>query len=218
MRNPLSTPARRRFARASAPLVGLLLAGMLVWQGSNAAFTATTTSPNNAWNAGTVTLTSNTGAAGAFVQTGNAVFSVANIKPGSTGFACVTVRSTGSVPGVGRFYVQNVTGTIAPALAPQIRLTVDVGALPNGTGPGTNVPASCTGAPVLSNVISNVALTSLPTTYAAATSSWTLAGGTGVTENRVYRITWTFDTTGTNAGDNLLQGRSAGADFVWEVQ
>ena len=64
------------------------------------------------------------------------------------------------------------------------------------------MPASCTGAPVLSNVISNVALTSLPTTYAAATSSWTLAGGTGVTENRVYRITWTFDTTGTNAGDN----------------
>jgi hypothetical protein len=198
--------------------VGLLLAGMLVWQGSNAAFTASTTSPNNAWNAGTVTLTSNTGAAGAFVQTGNAVFSVSNIKPGSTGTACVTVRSTGSVPGNGRFYVQNVTGTIVPALAPQIKLTVDVGALPNGTGAGTAIPASCAGLPAVSNVVSNVALTALPTAYAAATNSWTLAGGTGVTENRVYRITWVFDTTGTNAGDNLLQGRSAGADFVWEAQ
>jgi hypothetical protein len=219
MFSPLSTPGRRRLARAAAPLVGLLLAGMLAWQGSNAAFTASTSSPGNAWNSGTVTLTSNTGAGGSFVQTGNATFSVSNIKPGSTGTACVTVRSTGSVPAVGRFYVQNVTGTIAPALAPQITLTVESGALPNGTGAGTSIPASCTGTlPAFTPVVSNVALTALPTSYAAATNSWTLAGGTGVTENRVYRITWTFATTGTNAGDNLLQGRSAGAEFVWEVQ
>jgi hypothetical protein len=218
MRRTMSNRSARRAVRATAPLVGLLLAGVMVWQGSNAAFTASTSAPANAWNAGTVTLTSNTGAAGAFVTTGNAVFSVSNIKPGSTGTACVTVRSTGSVPAAGRFYLQNVTGTIAPALAPQIKLTVDVGTLPNGTGAGSTIPASCAGAPAFTNVTTNVALTSYPASYAAATNSWALAGGTAVTENRVYRITWTFDTTGTNPGDNLLQGRSAGADFVWEVQ
>ena len=214
----LASRSQRRALRAGAPLLGLLAAGLLVWQGSTAAFTASTTSPANAWNAGTVALTSNTGAAGAFVVNGTARFSVANIKPGQTGQACVTVRSTGTVPGNGRFYVQGVTGTIAPALAPQIQLTVDVGTLPNGTGAGATIPSSCAGAPALTNVLTNVALTALPTSYAASTNSWTLAGGTGVTENRVYRITWTFATTGTNAGDNLLQGRSAGADFVWEVQ
>jgi hypothetical protein len=214
----ISTPTRRRIVRALAPLCGLMLAGGLVWQGSNAAFTATTNAPGNAWNAGTVNLTSNTGAAGAFVASGTARFAVSNIKPGDTGTACVTVRSTGTSPSIGRFYVQNVTGTIAPALAPQIKLTVGYGTLPNGTGVGTNIPAACTGAPAITNYITNIALTALPTSYAAAANSWTLAGGTGVTENRVYRITWSFDTTGTNAGDNLLQGRSAGADFVWEVQ
>jgi len=213
-----TTRSQRRMVRAIAPVVGLLAAGLLVWQGSYAAFTASTSSPGNSWTSGTVALTNNTGAAGAFVVTGTASFSVTNIKPGQSGSACVTVRSTGTVAGNGRFYVQNVTGTLAPALAPQIQLTVDVGALPNGTGAGTSIPASCAGAPALANIINGVALNALPTSYGATGNSWTLAGGTGVTENRVYKITWTFATTGTNAGDNLLQGRSAGADFVWEVQ
>jgi hypothetical protein len=214
----LESRSQRRAVRALAPLVGLMAAGLLVWQGSTAAFTASTTSPSNAWNAGTVALTNNTGAGGTFVTNGTASFTVANIKPGQTGQACVTVRSTGSVPAAGRFYVQNVTGTIAPALAPQIQLTVESGTLPNGTGAGATIPASCAGAPAFTPVLTNTALTALPTSYAAAANSWTLAGGTAVTENRVYRITWNFATTGTNAGDNLLQGRSAGADFVWEVQ
>lgn len=219
MRHPttLSPRRRRTILRASAPFIGLLIAGMLVWQGSNAAFTASTSAAGNAWNAGTVSLQNNS-VDGTFRSAGQATFSVNNIKPGSTGTACVTVRSTGSVPSTGRFYVQNVTGTIAPALAPQIQLSVEVGALPNGTGAGTSIPASCAGAPAFSAVLTNVALTAMPGSYAAAGNSWTLAGGTAVTENRVYRITWTFATTGTNAGDNLLQGRSAGADFVWEVQ
>jgi hypothetical protein len=212
------TPRHRRtLVRATAPFIGLLIAGTLVWQGSNAAFTASTAAAGNAWNAGTVSLQNNS-VDGTFRQAGQATFNVSNIKPGSTGSACVTVRSTGTVPSNGRFYVQNVTGTIAPALAPQIQLTVESGTLPNGVGAGTNIPASCAGAPAFTPVLTNVALTSLPTSYATAANSWTLAGGAAVTENRVYRITWTFATTGTNAGDNLLQGRTAGADFVWEVQ
>lgn len=213
----LSARRKRTMVRAAAPFVGLLIAGTLVWQGSNAAFTASTSAAGNAWNSGTVALQNNS-VDGTFRTSGQATFSVNNIKPGSTGTACVSVRSTGTVPSTGRFYVQNVTGTIAPALAPQIQLSVEVGALPNGTGAGSAIPASCAGAPSLSPVLSNVALTAMPGSYTAATNSWTLGGGTGVTENRVYRITWTFATTGTNAGDNLLQGRSAGANFVWEVQ
>jgi hypothetical protein len=34
----------------------------------------------------------------------------------------------------------------------------------------------------------------------------------------VYRLSWTFATTGTNAGDNLLQGKTVTAGFTWELQ
>lgn len=41
---------RRRLARAIAPAVGLLAAGLLVWQGSYAAFSASTNATNNVWH------------------------------------------------------------------------------------------------------------------------------------------------------------------------
>ena len=46
-------PRRRRALRAAAPVAGLLAAGLLVWQGSYAAFSATTSNTNDAWSTGT---------------------------------------------------------------------------------------------------------------------------------------------------------------------
>lgn len=212
------SPRQRRFVRAAAPIAGLALAGLLAWQGSTAAFTASTRSTGNAWDAGTLTLTSNTGGGGSFVAIGTAVFTVTGIKPGSTGTACVTVRSTGSAPGIGRFYVTNVVGTIPPALAPRIALTVESAALPDGSGPSSTIPSTCAGAPAMTVLHTAQALTDLPSSYDSALDSWWVAGGAGATQNRVYRITWTFTSAGTTSADNLLQGRSAGADLVWEIR
>jgi len=196
--------------RSAAPVVGLLVAGLLVWQGSNAAFTATTTSPNNAWTAGTVALDNNSNA-GNFAVTGAATFSVSNIKPGDTLTRCVTVRSTGSVAGGGRFYATNVTG----ALAPRINITVD-SASATVTAGVSSVPANCTGIGTTTAVLPSTALGSLPASYLAAANSWTLTGTTG--EARVYRITYDFVSTGNNVTDNTFQGTTAGATFNWEVQ
>ena len=45
---------RRRFVRATAPAFGLLAAGLLVWQGSYAAFSATTQDTTNTWGSATL--------------------------------------------------------------------------------------------------------------------------------------------------------------------
>jgi hypothetical protein len=206
----LSSPSRRSLARSAAPVVGLLVAGLLVWQGSTAAFTATTTSPGNSWTAGTVALDNNSNA-GVFAVTGAATFNVNNVKPGDTLTRCVTVRSNGSVAGGGRFYATAVTG----ALAPRIFLTVD-SAPATVTAGVSSVPANCAGIGTTTAVLPSTALGSLPTSYATAANSWTLTGTAG--EARVYRITYDFVSTGSNVTDNTFQGTSAGATFNWEVQ
>jgi hypothetical protein len=206
-----STLSRRRTLRAAVPVVGILAAGLLVWQGSNAAFTATTTAGTNSWTAGTLSLQNNS-VDGVFRTAGQATFNVSNIKPGDTLTRCVTVQSGGTTAGAGRFFVTGVTG----ALAPQIQLTVDQGAATVTAGTSNVNPTTCAGFTSAGNVATNVALGTLPGSYAAATNSWAVAGTAG--EARAYRITYTFASTGSNAGDNLLQGTSAGAVFNWEVQ
>ena len=50
----MSVSTRRRAVRAIAPVAGLLAAGLLVWQGSYAAFSATSSNTANAWTTGEV--------------------------------------------------------------------------------------------------------------------------------------------------------------------
>jgi hypothetical protein len=176
-----------------------------VWQGSNAAFTATTTSPGNSWTAGTVALENNA-IDGTFRNVGQTTFSVTDIKPGDSDEACITVRSQGTVPGNGRFFVSNVTGTPGPGLGDlttQIDLTVEA---------GTGSAVDCSDFTSASTVLSSVPLSSAPASYAAAANSWALAGTAG--ETRTYRVSYTFD----SAAGNAYQGSSAGATFNWEVQ
>ena len=54
---------KRHLIRIIAPAVGLLAAGLLVWQGSYAAFSATTVDTNNAWSSGSLVLQNNGGTA-----------------------------------------------------------------------------------------------------------------------------------------------------------
>lgn len=206
---------RRRALRAAAPVAGLLAAGLLVWQGSSAAFSATTYNTADTWTSGQLALQNN-GGTGTYSASTSAIFGAAaasqtNLKPGSTDVKCLTVESTGSMAGALKFFVPAVTGDAG--LAGQIRLTIDAAPVLAAT----NVAANCTGFPATgtTSVANAVALSALPTSYAGAGTSLAVAAGT---QRVAYRFSWTFATTGTNAGDNLLQGKSAAADFNFEIQ
>ena len=80
----------------------------------------------------------------------------------------------------------------------------------------TNVAANCTNFPGtgLTSVASGTALSAFASTYAGATGV-TVATGT---QRVAYRIQWTVNSTGTNAGDNALQSSTAQADLNFEIQ
>lgn len=211
----MSRPNRRRAVRAVAPVAGLLAAGLLVWQGSYAAFSASTDNTGDAWTTGTLALTNNGGGA-AYSGVTTGIFGTGasqpetNMKPGATGFKCITVQSTGNLAGNLKLFRGTISGTNGAALAPQLALTVTAASVTAAT----NVPSDCTGFPGGATSIYSGTLTGMPTTYGVQTG---MAVGTG-TQRVAYRIAWTFNSTGSNPGDNALQGSSAIADLTWEIQ
>jgi hypothetical protein len=206
---PQQSERRRRVIRATAPAFGLLAAGLLVWQGSYAAFSATTVDTNNAWASGSLALTNNGGGA-AYSASTSATFGGTNLKPGSTGTTCLTVKSVGTSAGTLAMYESSLADS-APSLGAQIQLTITEGV------PATDVQANCTGFPVagLTTVATNQPLSTFPTTYATATGTTAVAAGTVL---EAYKVVWTFASTGTNPGDTALMGKTATAGFTWEIQ
>jgi hypothetical protein len=199
---------RRRVVRATAPAAGLLAAGLLVWQGSYAAFSATTVDTGNAWAAGNLVLTNNGGTATYSAAT-TATFGGTNLKPGSTGTTCLTVKSTGNAAGTLAMYRSSLADS-APSLGAQLQLTVTEGV------PATDVLANCTGFPTtgVTTVATNQPLSTFATTYAGGVPV-AVASGTVL---EAYKVVWTFATTGTNAGDSALMGKTVTAGFTWELQ
>ena len=200
---------KRHLIRIIAPAVGLLAAGLLVWQGSYAAFSATTVDTGNTWAAGSLVLTNNGGTA-VYAAATTATFGGANLKPGSTGTTCLTVKSTGSAAGTLAMY-RSALADSAPSLGAQIQLTVTEGV------PATDVQANCTGFPVagLTTVATNQPLSTFPSSFATATGTTPVAAGTVL---EAYKVVWTFVTTGTNPGDTALMGKTVTAGFTWEIQ
>jgi hypothetical protein len=206
---PKQTERRRRVVRATAPAFGLLAAGLLVWQGSYAAFSATTVDTNNAWASGSLALTNNGGGA-VYSASTSATFGGTNLKPGSTGTTCLTVKSIGTSAGTLAMYESSLVDS-SPSLGAQIQLTITEGV------PATDVQANCTGFPVagLTTVATNQPLSTFPTTFATATGTTPVATGTVL---EAYKVTWNFVTTGTNPGDTALMGKTVTAGFTWEIQ
>ncbi len=200
---------RRRAIRTVAPLAGLLAVGLLAWQSSYSAFSATTDNGTESWTTGQLALVNNGGTA-TYAGSTTAVFNDTNLKPGSTSTKCITVKSTGSIAGSLHFYRSALTDS-SPSIGSQLQLTIDAAPV------ASDVLANCTGFPAtgLTNVASAVALTSLPTTYATSTGNMAVAAGNVLV---AYRLTYTLATTGTNAGDNLLMNKTATAGFTWELQ
>ena len=196
---------RRRALRAATPLAALLVAALLIWQGSNAAFSATTDNTNDTWATGNMVLTNNGGGT-SYAGSTAALFNEGNLKPGDTGVKCITVHSAGSLAGNLRLYRGSITGTNSAALAAVIDVTVDAVAV----SAATNVQANCTGyTGGTSGAVFTGTLNGMPTTYAGATGT-AVAGGA---QRVVYRIGWTINATAGNG----VQSSSAIANLNWEI-
>jgi hypothetical protein len=207
----MSRTTRRRAIRAVAPVAGLLAAGLLVWQGSYAAFSATTTSPSNSWATGQVTLKNNTNA-GAYQATGVAAFSVTNLAPSATASVkCITVESSGTLPGAVKFYTTGVTPSVAGTNQVSSNISVTVTEQTTGVT-ANNVAADCTGFTGSTPVASGL-LNALPSTY--GTGGGTFAPTGAATQYAAYKISYVFN-PGPAVAD--VQGKTANATFVWELQ
>lgn len=196
MRTP-SNRTRKILALSGGP-IAILLAGLMVWQGSQAAFVAETYNAGNNWQAGSVTL-SNDG-------TGGAMFSIGNLVPGQTGSHCIVVTATG-VAGVVKTYTEN---SVPDGLENNITMKVE-----QGTG-GTY--GDCTGFTPIATYGTQPLATLLTdaSSYATGVLPWTTTSGT---TTKSYKFTWTFDTTGlTPAQVNALEGKSVRTDIEWELQ
>jgi hypothetical protein len=193
-----SIRTRRIVSRSGGP-VAVLLAGLLVWQGSNAAFTAETHNAGNNWETGSVLLTDD--------DNGAAMFAVANLTPGNTGQKCIEVTASSTVAGVVKTYVQSLT---AGGLQNNIMITIERGA------PGDFADCSTFAATATEARQTLAALYASHASFATGVLNWTK--GTGV-ESASYRFSWEFDVTGlTEAQTNALQGTDVMANFEWELQ
>lgn len=183
-------------------LVAMLGANLIVWQGSNAAFTAETYNAGNNWQTGSVGLTDSDG--------GAAMFAVAGLTPGNTGVKCIAVTATSDVPGVVKVYLQSLT---AAGLENNITISVE-----QGTG-GTF--GDCAGftsepTPAIEPVQTLAAMSAAHGLYTTAVLPW--AKGVGPM-TKTYKFSWAFDTTGLDdAAINALMGLDVQANFEWELQ
>lgn len=182
--------------------MAILAVGLLVWQGSTAAFTAETRNVGNNWDTGSVTLTDD--------DLGAAAFQITNATPGQTGSKCITVTSTSSVPGVVKLYLARVG---AQGLENNITVTTEIGT-GGSFGSCTGFVADVAPLPAVTLAVAGAVYSS----YATGGLAWTTTGAAGG-ESKSYRVTWVFETGGmTQAAIDALQGKSVSADVVWELQ
>ena len=107
----MSRTTRRRAVRAVAPVAGLLAAGLLVWQGSYAAFSSQhlqhrrRLEHRGRWHSRTTVAPGPTPAPPPRCSPAPCTVSRrTNIKIGATGVKCITVQSTGTLAGTLKLY------------------------------------------------------------------------------------------------------------------
>lgn len=192
--SPKHARPRPRLRAALLTPVALIASSALVYQASNAAFTATTSNGSNTWATGALTLADN--------DSGNALFQVTGLVPGSTGTKCIKVDYTATVGSNIKLYVNPAADD---GLAQYLDMKVD-----EGTGAATN--GSCTDFSSTGNLVTDT-LKNFSTnnnSYANGLGSWSPTGN----DTRTYRFTYTL-----NAGaPDSVQGKSSSATFVWEAK
>jgi hypothetical protein len=180
----------------------------LSFQGTQAAFTATTSSVGN-FSAGTVTITDDDSAAALFTATG--------LKPGATDSKCIAVTYTGSLANEVRLYtaVTEADGAADGALLDShLTVTVEYDTVTTGAFSGC-------GDFVSEGTIYTGTLAAMAAAHSNFGNGRALGSANGATawtpatnNKRVFRITYLL---ATNAPDTV-QGDSAQATFTWEAQ
>lgn len=200
---------RRVAAVAVALLLGVLASGVLVVQGTQAAFTATTSNAGNSWTAGSVGLVND---ASGTAATGAALFSVSGLLPSTSASAgqenCLEVGYTGVTGGVAapvRLYAAAVGD--ASGLAAHIHLTVTEGS-GGSSGFGDCTGWAAAGAPIYDGTLAGF---NAKLTHADGVGTWapTAAGTT------VYKFQYYLDSALAVNGD---QGRTTTTTFTWEAR
>lgn len=215
MRAPSSRT--RKIAGFAAGPLAIVAAGAMVWQGSSAAFTASTEDAGNNWATGQIALTDNDSSA--------ATFTASKLVPGATGTKCITVTATSNVNVVGTIHAsvaELAGGTPAPDdFSDTLFLTMKYATPATGSPVSTdcaNFPASGV-TDVFTGPLSVLAATKTAATAApAGTAAAATAQGPTVTEI-VYMISYKFDATGLDqTQQNALMNKTTGAKLVWEMK
>lgn len=186
-------------SQVAAALLSLALIGLLVLRVSDAALSATTTSPGNAFTVATISLSDSGG--------GAALFSVTDMVPGQSVNDCITVTYNGALaPGVVRVYSDGSMtegGVGAGTLADELTATIEEG----------TVVADCSTFVGTATIFSGTL-----TSFNAVTDYASSAAGTFNPANdgdaQVYRITITLDGA---AGDDVAGDSISDLGFVWET-
>lgn len=197
------SPLTRKLIALGTIPVAILAAGAFVWQGSQAAFTATTANNGNTWNTGQVDLTDD--------DKGTAAFHVENLVPGQSGTKCIAVTTNSTVPGEVRNYVRHLTVN-GQGLEKHLIITIET-----GTGGTFN---DCTGF-TPDNIPAPKSLADLAEAsydFSTGGAIWNTTGAAGG-ETRTYKASWNFDTTGMTQNEiDAMQGSQVSVDFAWEMQ
>lgn len=189
--------------RLGAGALGLAAVGVLLVQGSEAAFTGSTDNKGNSVAAGTVALTDS--------DASTAMFSITNLNHGEVLKRCVTVTYEGSLAADVKLHakVTNPSATL-PSLAPGLVTDIQVGSSVSGSPSfscGDFVPAAS--APSLfSGTLDGL---NAKSDYSTGLGGFTDAAAG---HKKTYEITMKI----TDVNKNDYQGRSAAVDFTWEAQ
>jgi hypothetical protein len=195
----MSESSRKRtgaIAVAAAVMAGLLGSGVFVWQGTNAAFTSTTSNGVNNWTAGAVTIADD--------DSSIALFSPTGLVPSSTGSKCIKVTYTGNVTAAVKLYVASSSGS----LASYVDLVVEEGTGAGNVGDFSGC-GSFSGTAIYTGTLANMASTK--TAFGNGVGSF---APTAAAQFKVFKFTYTLNASTPDA----QQSQSATATFQWESQ
>lgn len=189
----------RKHVTVLAVMAGLLGSGAMVWQGSQAAFTATTANAGNSWSSGQVVLGDDDSNAALFAT-------LTGLKPGAgatgTGTKCIKVTYTGNLATTVKLYT--TAASYAGTLGTYLDMVIDEGSTVGDF-------STCTGFVVSNNIYTGTLanFASTKTSHANGVGTW----GPSVNPTvMVYRFKWTLQDT------DSAQNKTAGIGFTFEAQ
>jgi hypothetical protein len=189
--------------RATRLLTALIATGLIAvasGRATFAAFTSTTTNPNNAIASGTVVIADN--------DAGNVMWNVTNQLPTSPAIVrCIRVTYSGTLPATVRLY----TTTAASALDPFLNVTVE-----KGTMPAATTFSNCTGFVAQATISPTGTLQA----FKAARTGWanglTAFPGAQTAWNTADSLVYRFTVQTQNVF--AAQGLTGQVVFTWEAQ